>query len=97
MNDAIPEKLKRELPKVQKNILLKNHTTFKIGGPAEYFLVVKEKNDLIKAIKIAKKFKLSIFVLGGGSNLLVSDRGIGGLVIKIKNDKISKSASQVFC
>ncbi len=89
MKGILFEKLKKELPKIKKGILLKDHTTFKIGGPAEYFLIVKEKYDLMVAIEIAKKFKLPVFVLGGGSNLLVSDRGVKGLVIKLKNDKIN--------
>ena len=70
------------LPGVQKNISLKTHTTFKIGGRAKYFFVAKTKKDLIGAIKVAKKLKLPFFVLGGGSNLLISDRGFKGLVIK---------------
>jgi len=61
---------------------LKKYTTFKIGGPAKYFFVAKNKKDLIKAIKVAKKLKLPFFILGGGSNLLVSDKGFNGLVIK---------------
>ena len=74
--------LKKELPGVQKNVLLKNHSTFKIGGPAEYFLSVDKKSDLIKSIKIARNIKIPVFVLGGGSNLLISDSGLKGLVIK---------------
>lgn len=69
----------------QKGILLKNYTTFKIGGPAEYFCIVKNKDDLIGAVSFAKKTKLPYFILGGGSNLLVSDKGFNGLVIKIEN------------
>lgn len=68
----------------QRNVLLKNHTTFKIGGSAEYFYIAKTKQDLIKAIKEARKNGLSFFILGGGSKLLVSDRGYNGLVIKNK-------------
>lgn len=67
----------------QKNVLLKNHTTFKIGGRARYFFVAKTKEDLISAITRAKEKKLPFFILGGGSNILVSDRGYKGLVIKI--------------
>ncbi len=74
------------LPEIKKNILLKNYTTFKIGGKAKYFFVAKNKKDLMKAILIAKKIKLPFFILGGGSNLLVSDEGYKGLVIKIKNE-----------
>ena len=85
-------------PKFQKNVLLKNYTTFRIGGPAKYFFVAKNKEDLVKAISVAKKLnpspfpkgdrvKLPFFILGGGSNLLVSDKGFDGLIIKIQNTK----------
>jgi len=66
----------------QKNVSLKNYTTFKIGGRAKYFFIAKKKEDLIKAVATAKKLKLPFFVLGSGSNLLVSDQGFKGLVIK---------------
>ncbi len=68
----------------QKNVLLKKYTTYKIGGPAQYFFVAKTKKDLIRAVKAAKEFKLPVFVLGGGSNILVSDKGVKGLVIKLQ-------------
>jgi UDP-N-acetylmuramate dehydrogenase len=67
-----------------KNVLLAKYTSFKIGGPAKYFFVVKTEQELIETVKIAKKLKLSIFILGGGSNLLISDKGFEGLVIKIE-------------
>ena len=79
--------IEKLLPRIQKNILLKNYTTFKIGGPARYFFVAESKEDLIKAIQMAKKLDLPFFILGGGSNLLVSDEGYKGLVIKIQNTK----------
>ena len=84
--------IQKLLPGVQKNVLLKNYTTFHIGGPAKYFFAVKTKEDLIKAIKVAKKLKLPFFVLGGGSNLLVSDKRFKGLVIKneTRNFEIKK-------
>jgi len=72
----------------QKNVLLKNYTTFKIGGPAKYFLIAKTKEDLMKGVESAKKLKLPVFILGGGSNVLVSDKGFNGLVIKMENLKI---------
>ena len=67
------------------NILLKNYTSFKIGGPAKYFFKVKTTEDLIKKIQMAKELNLPFFILGGGSNLLVSDKGYNGVVIKIEN------------
>jgi UDP-N-acetylmuramate dehydrogenase len=88
-------RIEKLLPGVQKNVLLKNYTTFRIGGPAKYFFVAATKEDLIKAISVAKKLKLPFFILGGGSNLLVADEGYKGLVIKIKNQKSKiKSTNQ---
>ncbi len=77
------ENILEKLPGVQKNVSLKNFTTYKIGGPAKYFFVARTKEDLISALKAAKYFKLPVFILGGGSNLLISDSGFKGLVIKI--------------
>ena len=84
MKNNIFTEIKKELPEIQKDILLKEYTTFKIGGPAKYFFVAKNKEDLIKAIEISRKFKLPVFILGGGSNILVSDKGFNGLVIKLQ-------------
>ncbi len=70
------------------NILLKDYTSFKIGGPAKYFFKVKTREDLIKKIQMAKELNLPFFILGGGSNLLVSDNGYEGIVIKIEDPSI---------
>ena len=77
------EDVLKDLSGIKENVLLKNYTTYKIGGPAKYFFVAKTKENLIKAIKTAKQFKLPIFILGGGSNLLISDEGFDGLVNEI--------------
>ena len=79
--------IKEKLSGIKENIFLSKHTTFKIGGPAKYFFLAKTKEDLIRALKTAKNLKMPFFILGGGSNLLVSDKGYGGLVIKIQNQK----------
>jgi len=68
--------------KIQENVLLKDLTTFQVGGPARYFAVAKNEADLRELITFAKSRKLPIFILGGGSNLLISDHGSPGLVIK---------------
>ncbi|MCD6528037.1 FAD-binding protein, partial [bacterium] len=70
--------------KIKENIPLSNYTTFKIGGPAKYFAEVKTKKDLIEAIKFARQKNLPFFILGGGSNILVSDEGYNGLVINFQ-------------
>lgn len=68
--------------KIQENILLKDFTTFQIGGKAQYFLVVKDEADLREAFSFVKTRKLPLFVLGGGSNLLISEYGFSGLILK---------------
>lgn len=68
---------------IDENIPLKHLTTLKIGGEARYFCIVKSFDDLREAIGFAKKLKVHIFVLGGGSNVLISDGGFGGVVIKM--------------
>jgi len=89
--------LEKLLPDIKENILLKNYTTFKIGGPAKYFFVAKTKEDLIKVIKVANEFNLPFFILGGGSSLLVADKGFDGLIIKneIRFIKISKTKKKI--
>lgn len=69
---------------IREQINLKNYTTFGIGGRARYFVVCKKIEEVQEAIKFAKENNLEIFVLGGGSNVLVSDNGFEGLVIKLE-------------
>lgn len=75
---------------------LSEHTSFKIGGPAEFFLEAGTIKDFLDAISIARDGRIAYFILGGGSNILVGDNGIPGLVIKnvcdgylIDNDDIA--------
>ena len=75
--------IKEILPELKQDILLKDYTTFKIGGRAKYFYKAKTKKELIKAVKTAKKLRLPFFILGGGSNLLVADKDYQGFVIKM--------------
>lgn len=75
---------------------MKDFTTFKIGGRAKYFFEAKSKEDIVSAIRAAKKLKLPFFVLGGGSNLLVSDKGFNGLVIKTQNTKYKIQDTKIF-
>jgi len=61
---------------------LSKHTYFKIGGPAKYFFEAKSIEDLLIALRTAHQNKIPFVVLGGGANVLVSDEGFDGLVIK---------------
>ena len=62
---------------------MKQHTTFKIGGPADYFLVPESGEEVGEIIKICKQTDIPYFILGNGSNLLVGDGGYRGAVIQI--------------
>ncbi len=64
------------------NFPLKNVTTLNIGGPAKKFFIVKTQEELAEALHYAKQNNLSSLIIGGGSNLLISDAGFDGLVIK---------------
>ena len=67
------------------NESLKKHTTYGIGGPADLMIFPKSKQDLIKVIEIINDNKIQLTILGSGSNVLVSDNGIRGAVISLKN------------
>lgn len=75
--------------RIIENEPMKKHTTFKIGGAADRFCEAESLNDVFSALAYAKEKNLPLFVMGNGSNLLVSDKGIRGLVLKI-SDKFSK-------
>ena len=63
--------------------LMSQHTTFKIGGPADYFLVPEKSEDVGAIVRLCKKEGIPYFILGNGSNLLVGDGGYRGVVIQI--------------
>lgn len=67
---------------------MSKHTSFKTGGPCDLFIDVGSKEDLIKVFKIAKQNDISTTVVGNGSNLLVKDSGIDGIVVKYNNKDI---------
>lgn len=62
---------------------LNRHATFKIGGPAKFFVEPKDSQDLRFLIVSAKKYKMPIRVIGAGSNILISDKGVRAMVIKL--------------
>ncbi len=74
--------------KIFTNEPMSKHTSFKIGGPAEIFVKINNVEELKLIIKISKQAEVPITVVGNGSNLLVSDDGIRGIVLKIEFDKI---------
>lgn len=69
--------------KVLVNEPLSSHTTFRIGGPADYFLLPETADEVKGILEICKEEKLPYFILGNGSNLLVSDEGYRGVIIQL--------------
>ena len=67
----------------KQNEPMKNHTSFKIGGCCDYFVIPENTEQLKAVIDKAKELNIPVFVLGKGSNLLVSDSGIDGIVISM--------------
>jgi len=67
-----------------KDAPLAPHTSLRIGGPADYFVRIGSEADLLGAIRVARRAELPIFLLGGGTNILVADRGIRGVVLQNK-------------
>lgn len=75
--------------KVVRTESLARHTTLRIGGPAEFFVRVDSVQELIEAVRWARAGHLETFILGNGSNILVSDAGIRGLVIENHADRVT--------
>jgi UDP-N-acetylmuramate dehydrogenase len=71
--------------KLQENVPLAPFTTLKIGGPARFFVRAENEEQVVAAVEFAETRGLPLFVLGGGSNVLVSDEGFNGLVLHICN------------
>ncbi len=69
--------------KIEENIPLAPLTTFGIGGAARWFLRARSEGELVEVVEWAREHELPLFVLGGGSNLLIADEGLDGLVVQI--------------
>lgn len=82
---------------VKFNEPLAEYTSFRIGGPAEYFIEIENKNELVNLLKVARKYNLKVFPFGAGTNLLIKDKRVKGLVIKLNGEfkKIGISGEKV--
>jgi UDP-N-acetylmuramate dehydrogenase len=72
---------------------MSKHTSLHIGGPADYFVKVATERDLVGTIAVAREHELPVVMLGGGTNMLVADRGIRGVVLQ--NDWNETSVDEV--
>ena len=84
---------------VFSNEPLKNHTTYRIGGLADFFIYPKDKKDISKLIKYFNSIKYPYFILGNGSNVLASDDGYRGAIINTKKTftKILVHQNEILC
>jgi UDP-N-acetylmuramate dehydrogenase len=78
--------------RIQENVPLAPLTTLQVGGPARYFAEAQSEEDVREAASFAQARRLPLFVLGGGSNLVVADSGWPGLVLKVAIGEISRQA-----
>ena len=74
----------------EENVLtdepMSKHTTFHIGGKADYLIKIKSTEDAEKALKVCRENNIPVFILGNGSNILVGDKGIRGVVLQLEKD-----------
>jgi UDP-N-acetylmuramate dehydrogenase len=74
---------------IQENILLSTYSTFKIGGPAKYFVKVSTSADILSAIAWAREKKIAYRIVAGGSNIVFPDEGIDGLIIHVSGNEVT--------
>src|SRR5438552_12651025 len=80
---------------LQEKVILAPYTTLKIGGKARFFVKAESEQTLCEAFDFAQGRDLPIFVLGGGSNVLISDNGFDGLVLQVALKGIERSEFRV--
>lgn len=85
MNQELGKKLLSILKEeqVKKDEPMKSHTTFRVGGPADYFVTPQTAEEVAKVIEACRQEKVPYYIVGNGSNLLVSDKGYEGVIIQI--------------
>ncbi|MDP3762544.1 MAG: UDP-N-acetylmuramate dehydrogenase [bacterium] len=80
---------------MKENVFLKPFTVFQVGGPARFFVETRSREEIVAALKWAGEKNIPSFILGLGSNILVSDKGFPGLVIKISGGKVSRDGDLI--
>lgn len=76
----------RDPGRIRRDEPLERHTTFRIGGPADFLLEVEDRRELAGVLSLANRESLPVYILGNGSNLLVSDEGVRGLVLLLTGE-----------
>lgn len=89
------EKLKKSLTGLRLNEVLKQHCTFRVGGPADFFYEAKTSEDLIHAVETALNENIPYIVIGRGTNCIFTDKGYPGLIIKNMTRSIRVEGTQI--
>jgi UDP-N-acetylmuramate dehydrogenase len=76
--------------RVGRNVPLNAFTTFRVGGPAEWFVEPRGSDEIVAALDIARESGVTVTLLGGGSNVLIADAGVTGLVLRPKGGEIDR-------
>ena len=76
--------------RVRRDVPLAPLTTFKVGGPADWFLETRSADETVRALRRAAEAQIPVSILGGGSNLLIGDKGVRGLVIRPRGAQIDQ-------
>ena len=94
----ICQELSKIIPttRIYMNEPMKKYTSFKVGGNADILAKVKDIRELMHAVKTADKYNELLTVIGNGSNILVKDHGIRGIVVKIEFDEINIEDIRLF-
>ena len=85
MNQEIGKKLLSilKVEQVKKDEPMKIHTTFRVGGPASYFVTPETEEEVAKVIEVCTQENVPYYIVGNGSNLLVGDKGFRGAIIQL--------------
>ena len=75
--------------RVKRDVPLAPLTTFKVGGPADFLIETQHADEIVQAVKLAHAAGIKVTMLGGGSNVLIADRGVRGLVIRPRGGEVS--------
>lgn len=89
----------KDIGKIMFDEPMKNHTSFKIGGPADVMIIPYSEDELVNAIKLCRDNNIQFYIMGNGTNLLVRDGGMRGAVIKINEglNKVTVDGNKVYC
>lgn len=89
----------RDLGEVLFDEPMKNHTSFKIGGPVDVMIIPQKEEQLVEGVKICKDNHMDFYIMGNGSNLLVKDGGFRGVIIKVNEgfNDIEFQDTEIYC